>query len=578
MDSIDDDMESVRRLPEESVDDSAIEDELPRRYFAKYRKRTAATVFSIIILIVAIILVVVLSSKPSQQTGLEQAVDVAAPKNDDTDIVLVRGYDEDFPDDIIYDQGYQAAESLEVEITEPEMSETSGEILDEVIVEVQAADFESTLSNFIVSSSRISKALDGHCTNPGEGLFYLQLNTDNYPWENRWEFKDSTSGAVLMAGPPTGKNYAKLTTYIGSMCVTAGEYTIELFDKSGDGICCQYGKGTLIVKVNGKTVVSTGDTDFTAFKKTFVVSSASSATPTKKPVANSATTKTSKPTSKPAAATPAGQNSVVVQVKTDKYGNETGYIFKHVDDGTVLVNRRAGSLKADMLYENNFLVEDDNGLTDATYSFTLNDKSQGLLFPAGYAIKVNDVEILYANKAQTYLIDVGYTPDMTVSDKQWLDAHNTRRKAFYEKEGLSDKPLVWSPELAESASKAVDAMLSSCKPVLELNLQDGENISSRTANAERNEGADVVLSRWVDNKLGAAYPINQSMTQVLWRATRYLGCSNKKIERDNGSICYVSVCRYARAGNCQIKNGDWKTPTLAERSGCGRACPEEKCY
>ena len=121
-------------------------------------------------------------------------------------------------------------------------------------------------------------------------------------------------------------------------------------------------------------------------------------------------------------------------------------------------------------------------------------------------------------------------------------------------------------------------MLSSCKPVLELNLQDGENISSRTANAERNEGADVVLTRWVDNKIDATYPINQSMTQVLWRATRYVGCSNKKIERDNGSICYVSVCRYARAGNCQIKNGDWKTPTLAERSNCGRACPEEKCY
>lgn len=576
MDSSDDDMESVRRLPEESVDDSAIEDELPRRYFVKCHKRTAATVFSILILIVAIILVVVLSSKPSQQTGLEHAVDIAAPKNDDTDIVLVQGYDEDYPDDIIYDQGYQAAEPLEVEITDgTAISEASGEILDEVIVEVQAADFESTLSNFITSSSRISKALDGQCTNPGEGLFYLQLNTDNYPWENRWEFKESNTGAVLMAGPPTGKNYAKLTTYIGSMCVTAGEYTIELFDKSGDGICCQYGNGTLIVKVNGKTVVSTGDTDFTAFKKTFVVSSAASATPTKKPVANPTTTK--KPTSKPAAATPTGQNSVVVQVKTDKFGNETGYTFTNVDDGTVLVKRRAGSLKADMLYENKFLVEDDNGLTDATYSFTLNDKSQGLLFPAGYAIKVNDVEILHANKAQTYLIDVGYTPSMTDSDKLWLDAHNTRRKAFYEKEGLSDKPLVWSLELAESASKAVDAMLSSCKPVLELNLQDGENISSRTANAERNEGADVVLTRWVDNKIDATYPINQSMTQVLWRATRYLGCSNKKIERDNGSICYVSVCRYARAGNCQIKNGDWKTPTLAERSLCGRACPA-KCY
>lgn len=310
MDSIDDDMESVHQVPpsEKSVDDSANEDELPRRYFAKCRKRSAATYFSTIILVVAIILVAVVSSKPSQPTGLEQAVDEAAPTNDDTDIVLVRGYDEDYPDDIIYDQGYQAAEPDEDEITdEPAVSKASGEFLDdEVIAEVQADDFESTLSNFIASSSRISKALDGQCTNPGEGLFYLQLNTDNYPWENRWEFKESNSGAVLMAGPPSGKNYAKLTTYIGSMCVTAGEYTIELLDKSGDGICCQYGKGTLIVKVNGKTVLSTGDTDFTAFKKTFVISAASSATPTKKPVANPTTTK--KPTTKPTAESPTGQN------------------------------------------------------------------------------------------------------------------------------------------------------------------------------------------------------------------------------------------------------------------------------
>jgi hypothetical protein len=37
----------------------------------------------------------------------------------------------------------------------------------------------------------------------------------------------------------------------------------------------------------------------------------------------------------------------------------------------------------------------------------------------------------------------------------------------------------------------------------------------------------------------------------LWRASKYLGCAES--ERDyNGGKCRVQVCRYAKAGNCDM--------------------------
>ena len=91
----------------------------------------------------------------------------------------------------------------------------------------------------------------------------------------------------------------------------------------------------------------------------------------------------------------------------------------------------------------------------------------------------------------------------------------------------------------------------------------------------------LLKERWADKvlDLNKDYPDNQTMTQVMWRASRYVGCSNKSVKYADGSYCYVSICRYLRAGNCSMKSYDsWKTPTLMDSTGCGRSCPEKGCY
>lgn len=70
-----------------------------------------------------------------------------------------------------------------------------------------------------------------------------------------------------------------------------------------------------------------------------------------------------------------------------------------------------------------------------------------------------------------------------------------------------------------------------------------------------------------------------ALTQVMWRATRYVGCSDKVSVMMDGSYCYAMVCRYLRAGNCSMRQYDsWLEPTLMDRTGCGKSCPDEGCY
>jgi hypothetical protein len=562
MDSLhrNDDPEAVPQLPEESGCSTV--EEPPRRSFFSGRKKMVAAVFSIVV-VVAIATGVALSVKPSQRARSEQSSAVSTSYETPQE-----------QEDIINDKSDELEEPETpmnwLAVTEDGINIASENApVDDEDFEITA--FDASLTDFIVTPdiSRISKSVNGKCANPNEGLWYFQLNTDKYPWENRWEFKDA-KGNVVMSGPPAGKNYARLTTYIGYMCVEAGEYTIELFDKSNDGICCEYGNGKMVVKVNGDTIISTGDGNFASLKETIVISPRV-VTPT------GTETPTSKPSNSVTEADQTGRHSVIISMKTDNYAKETGYTFKSLEDGEVLINREKGDLEKETLYESKFLVDDGKGLKKGQYSLTVSDDFQGIASPGFYAVVVDGIEVMLDNKNKTYVINVGIEPSMSARDKEWLNAHNTRRKAFFEAEGVTHKPLVWSPVLAEAASKWVDQITPTCKPMLEQGHDDGENMSTRTANAERTEDPETLLTRWVDKQVGKTYPENQSMTQVLWKATRFVGCKDKVTQQDN-QLCYASVCRYARAGNCQVKDGDWKTVTLAGRSGCGRACPDDVCY
>ena len=79
-------------------------------------------------------------------------------------------------------------------------------------------------------------------------------------------------------GPPIGTNYNDLAAYTGNLCLPIGQYYIRWYDINSDGICCTYGEGSWIVKVNGKVVLKNNPNDDSFKQRDFpfeVVSSTS---------------------------------------------------------------------------------------------------------------------------------------------------------------------------------------------------------------------------------------------------------------------------------------------------------------
>eukprot|EP00579_Thalassiosira_antarctica_P032265 CAMPEP_0201994544 /NCGR_PEP_ID=MMETSP0905-20130828/2346_1 /ASSEMBLY_ACC=CAM_ASM_000554 /TAXON_ID=420261 /ORGANISM="Thalassiosira antarctica, Strain CCMP982" /LENGTH=229 /DNA_ID=CAMNT_0048549531 /DNA_START=167 /DNA_END=856 /DNA_ORIENTATION=- len=159
--------------------------------------------------------------------------------------------------------------------------------------------------------------------------------------------------------------------------------------------------------------------------------------------------------------------------------------------------------------------------------------------------------------------------------QQWLTAHNTRRKFYQEDYGVSYRPLKWSVGLRELADDWAEDLARNC--------QNRAPTSEYGVNSQRHESgvvppAEETLQLW-ENKLGKGYPANQVMTQVLWRATEYVGCSSET-ESSGSGTCTFSVCYYAKPGNCgmgQFHGENWEEPTYADDSGCTPNCPPEGC-
>ena len=281
---------------------------------------------------------------------------------------------------------------------------------------------------------------------------------------------------------------------------------------------------------------------------------------------------------------------ITIEVVTDKFSrSETAYAFSSKpknknQDPIVYVSKAIGDLQNEKLYSDTFCVP------AGTYQLHVEDKFRGLCCSGGqgyYAVFVNGEEILFGGNyasfpgtSVTHDIIVG---EDSVSDsaKVWLDAHNSRRESFHVSEGTEYKPLVWSDALENDAKIWLNEILVNCKTVRESGLEEGENLSFRKVGLPRDtEDPENILKRWVDLKKGKSYPENASMTQAMWRATRYLGCANGSKKYADGSICYASLCRYSRAGNCVMGKykDDWKTPVLLDRTMCGPVCPDDGCH
>jgi hypothetical protein len=139
--------------------------------------------------------------------------------------------------------------------------------------------------------------------------------------------------------------------------------------------------------------------------------------------------------------------------------------------------------------------------------------------------------------------------------RAFLEAHNRARAGAEPPASPPLPPLRWSAELAAHAAEVA----ARCE--FEHGQGDhGENIAARTSAAppervvaswvQERADWDAGTNRCADGKVCTHY------TQVVWRASRELGCASRRCERGSpfrGAEWHFTVCNYSPAGN---RNGE----------------------
>lgn len=290
---------------------------------------------------------------------------------------------------------------------------------------------------------------------------------------------------------------------------------------------------------------------------------------------------------------------LTIDIQTDKFGADVGWSVSGYNTNTNIANVVEG------VYGVFDSDQVDICLVPGLYNFVLTDKfGDGVCCQQGdghVKLYLNDREVMHVKsygKVINQVLNLGYdpTPKMTTRDIQYLDAHNRRRFAWYVGNGVSDVPLVWSPKLAEESRVWAAKLLENCTIATtphEHGVDEGENLAENYGYLVDEFGRpswgqlyppDSIVGRWVDFEVNRPYPGNAHLTQVLWRASKYMGCGEASKSLGSGKMCRTQVCRYARAGNCDMSRfnatagKNWLAPMLAGSSRCGPDGPPEGLF
>jgi hypothetical protein len=326
-------------------------------------------------------------------------------------------------------------------------------------------------------------------------------------------------------------------------------------------------------------------------------SSEPSMTPTQVPSSSPSLKPTPLPTPEPTPKAESSENEgcsnpnviVGIEILTDGKGGQTGYTFTG-DSGTIK-ERATGSMSSNTKYLDEICVR------PGTYELNMVDTSgNGIRSPGYVAVYLDNEKIMqdftFNTAEKSFTIKAGFSPTMTETETKWLDGHNEARKEFHEANGLNFRPLVWSPATAKSASAWANKIVGDqCALSREQSLDYGElTFAMITGNsyAALTE-PEKILNRWYHSKVDYSKPSlvddddipGLAFTQVTWLSSRYLGCAYESGPLSGGKYCHVVICRYATSGNCncRMKAGQWRAPTLADKSICTSPCPSrEGCY
>lgn len=254
-------------------------------------------------------------------------------------------------------------------------------------------------------------------------------------------------------------------------------------------------------------------------------------------------------------------NSIVrISLQTDKQGYETSWSLESVGWDTARSTNSSTVIAAvhEHTYDSYEKDSKEFTLSRGTYRFTLKDAfGDGFYskdFKGYYSITIDGREVIkggYFRSEIAYEFLIGYFPAMTQREKEWLIAHNVRRKEWHEGHGVSYVPLRWSAALAKQAQSWANKLTDACEVVgieHEHGVMEGENLAKNQAGGKKGMGRlyppENILRRWVDYEADLPNPHNLHLTQALWRASKYVGCADALREDEDGSVCRIQVCRY----------------------------------
>lgn len=272
-------------------------------------------------------------------------------------------------------------------------------------------------------------------------------------------------------------------------------------------------------------------------------------------------------------------SNVKIQFKTDKYGKETTVTL--IGDGRTILKsaRDVGAYQTKTMQK---------CVYPGTYTLKLQDLD-GLCCGNGkgfYKMWVNGQIAVaggYFVGSKTHQIEIGknWQASMNYRQKEWLNTHNSRRRKYNGGQGYV--ALRWSQSLASRAQTHANRLTHNCKSgslTHAPGITEGENLAKNQGKGEwgRLYPVDKIMQRWVEAELNWSYPMNAHMTQVLWRATQYVGCGESLKTYSGAHKCRVQVCRYVKAGNCAVRNGNWRAAAWEDDSACGSDCPEDGCF
>eukprot|EP00571_Detonula_confervacea_P011357 CAMPEP_0172301006 /NCGR_PEP_ID=MMETSP1058-20130122/2990_1 /TAXON_ID=83371 /ORGANISM="Detonula confervacea, Strain CCMP 353" /LENGTH=656 /DNA_ID=CAMNT_0013010991 /DNA_START=79 /DNA_END=2049 /DNA_ORIENTATION=+ len=320
-----------------------------------------------------------------------------------------------------------------------------------------------------------------------------------------------------------------------------------------------------------------------------------SMSPTKSPTNEPTPQPTSRPTPDRTVFNPAngcygGDVKMFIEVRADEYSTDTSWELFYPNKTRAL--HQAEASFGVMEYKSSEIC-----LPHGNYTFIIKDKyGDGMCCRYGeglFRIHLDDRVILNGgnyNENVTATINVGFNPDgyMTEREFQYLESHNIRRKEWHEMYNLTYVPMVYSTGLAKSSKAWAEELLHACG-IVGIEHEDhnpfGENLAKNTGNPltwGQLYHPDKIVNRWVEFEIGLPYPSNGHLTQALWRASMYLGCG-ESVKQHRGGLCRVQVCRYGRAGNCDMTRynsttgENWLIPMLDNYTRCGPDCPPEGC-